>query len=851
MTTPHRDAVKALFSAALELPRDDRAAFVALEAGDNLQLLAEVQSLLDAYEGPGEFLDTVTPEFRSQAFAASSATRSRIGERIGAHRIVGVLGTGGMGDVFRAVRDDDQYEAEVAIKLMRADVRSSLTEKRFRTERQILAALDHRNIARLLDGGTTQAGAPYVVMELVIGEPIDGYCETHKLAVRERVQLFLQVCAAVSYAHQHLVVHRDLKPNNILVTADGSVKLLDFGIAKLLEADTPTDSAVAEADAAATTLRAMTLDYASPEQVSGAPVTTVSDVYSLGVVLYRLLTGKSPYRERTSDAARMAEILSDTTPRLPSEVERKLDGDLDNILLMALRKEPARRYASVEQLANDLRNYLAGMPVQARGNSLSYRLAKFVRRRKVEIAAVALVGCALIGALLFSMREARIVEYERQIAQQHFDSVRTLAKTMLFDLHDEMAKDASSLKSRELLVKTSLEYLDALYKQGGADAQLQEELATAYLKVASIQGSDTEANRGDFAAALQSYARAIALLTPLLAAEPGNHRTGWALAGAYVEQASLLMVGRGPKHARAAADQGVALTETFAPAIADEAERMIRLRTAYVVQARVLGFMGLPIEAMRSYDKMIAVSENYWHAHPDDERAFVALTNAYNNSALVDDPRLSESANYERMLELLRKSRWAIEKLLTFKPDSAEYQARLSGAHLNTGNVLYARGQYEEALRLYQLALPVAVKAAQDTDNINAQYTRGLFETKLSQALLKTGRIDEARALLLSSGKILRTVLEHDGSLRTEYAVGVNAVRLGELYAQLAETSRAGRETQLGLWREAQATLQRGVASLQKVSDNAALQIIDKAPLRDGAAALARADAALVKLQAQ
>ena len=295
--------------------------------------------------------------------------------------------------------------SEVAIKLMRADVRSQLTEQRFRIERQILAGLDHRNIARLLDGGTADGGVPYVVMELVAGQPIDAWCDARHLGVRDRVQLFLQVCAAVSYAHQHLIVHRDLKPTNILVTADGSVKLLDFGIAKLLEAEANTD--VAEADATATTLRAMTLDYASPEQVSGAHVTTVSDVYSLGVVLYRLLTGKSPYAARSNDAARMAEILSDTTPTRPSQVERKVDADLDNILLMALRKEPQRRYASVEQLASDLRNYLTGMPVSARGNSLRYRAGKFVRRRRIELAAGVFVGCALLGALVFSMREGR------------------------------------------------------------------------------------------------------------------------------------------------------------------------------------------------------------------------------------------------------------------------------------------------------------------------------------------------------------------------------------------------------------------------------------------------------------
>ena len=615
MSVTHWDAVKALFSAALDLPREDRAAFLTLESGGDAALIAEVQSLLDSHEKPGAFLDTVTQEFRSQAFASSGAARSRIGERIGAYRIVGMLGSGGMGDVFKAIRDDEQYQSEVAIKLMRADMRSQLTERRFRIERQILAGLDHRNIARLLDGGTTDGGVPYVVMELVAGQPIDAWCDARHLGVRDRVQLFLQVCAAVSYAHQHLIVHRDLKPTNILVTADGSVKLLDFGIAKLLETEASTD--VAKADATATTLRAMTLDYASPEQVSGAHVTTVSDVYSLGVVLYRLLTGKSPYAARSNDAARMAEILSESTPTRPSQVERKVDADLDNILLMALRKEPQRRYASVEQLASDLRNYLTGMPVSARGNSLRYRAGKFVRRRRIELAAGVFVGCALLGALVFSMREADIAERERHVAQQHFDSVRKLANTMLFQLHDEMALDAGSLKSREMLVKTSLEYLDALYQQGGSDPRLQEELANAYIKVASIQGSDTEANRGNFAGALDSYARAIALLNPLMATDPANHRAGWALANAYTEQAALLMVVRGPKFARDSANEGVALTEVFAPKITDEAERLARLVNAYVTQARILGFMGVSLEAVESLDKLIGVSEAYWNAHPE------------------------------------------------------------------------------------------------------------------------------------------------------------------------------------------------------------------------------------------
>jgi eukaryotic-like serine/threonine-protein kinase len=844
-----RDAVKALFSAAIEMPPQDRAAYLTLESGGDAALIAEVQSLIDAHEQPGLFLDTVTHEFRSQAFAASHAARGRLGERIGAYRIVGVLGAGGMGDVFKAVRDDDQYRAEVAIKLMRADVRSQLTEKRFKTERQILAGLDHRNIARLLDGGTTDSGVPYVVMELVCGQPIDAACDARQLGVRARVLLFLQVCAAVSYAHQHLIVHRDLKPNNILVTPDGSVKLLDFGIAKLLEAESSTS--VGASDPTATTLRAMTLEYASPEQVSGAQVTTASDVYSLGVILYRLLTGKSPYNVRTNDAARMAEILSDSTPTRPSHVERTVDADLDNILLMALRKEPKRRYASVEQFANDLRHYLSGMPVYARGNSLGYRAGKFIRRRKVEISAVALVACALLGALVFSVREARIAEREREVAQKHFASVRNLANTMLVQLHDEMQSGAVSLKSRELMVKTSLEYLDALYEPGRSDALLQAELAEAYIKVASIQGSDTEANRGNFAGALDSYARAIALLTPLMEADPGNHRAGWALAHAYIEQAALLMVVRGPKSARDSAKDGVNLTEKFAPHITDEAQRLSRLVNAYVTQARILGFMGASVEAMHSLDQVIGVSETYWRAHPDDERAFQAMGTAYNTAAFIDDPRLTDTAAIdERVFSLMRKRMWADEKLLSLKPNDPEYQGRLSGTRYNIGLQLLARRKFEQALPLFEQAMPVAASAAAlDPDDARAQYTVALYQTRLAHALFATGQVKKAESLLLECDRILNRVFERDKSLRTEYALGINAVRLGELYEYQAKGSRAGRDAQLGLWRQSRDSLKRGVAALQNVTAHATLTATDMIDVRDGEGSLARVEATLAKLQ--
>lgn len=396
----------------------------------------------------------------------------RIGSRLGPYRLIELIGRGGMGEVYQAERADDHYHSRVAIKLVRVDHDASRVAWRFRSERQILAQLEHPNIARLIDGGATEEDVPYLVMELIAGQPIDIYCEERQLTVEQRVRLFLQVCAAVSFAHQRLVVHRDLKPGNILVTAEGTVKLLDFGIAKLVETEPATQSDAAASDMTATHVRVMTLEYASPEQVRGDPITTASDVYSLGVVLYRLLTGRSPYREDNA-AERAVEILSDSSPSKPStavnetrvrvadgetapfarkRVRRALQGDLDNVLLMALRKEPQRRYVSVDQFAEDLRNYLDGMPVRARGDSLQYRAAKFMSRHKYAVTAASLAALALVAGIVTTTWQARIAAEQTRIAQEEVRKTRAVQSfmTALFEKNTRLQPDA--LKARNMPV---------------------------------------------------------------------------------------------------------------------------------------------------------------------------------------------------------------------------------------------------------------------------------------------------------------------------------------------------------------------------------------------------------------
>ncbi|HXU46378.1 MAG TPA: serine/threonine-protein kinase, partial [Thermoanaerobaculia bacterium] len=396
--TPERwQRVQDLLEVAFERSEDERGAFLAESCGEDEALRSEVEAMLALETELGDFIET-------PVFDLPGDSGLEPGSRLGPYRIVSELGRGGMGAVYLAERADSEYEKKVAIKLLKRGLDTDELIRRFRGERQILARLDHPNIGRLLDGGTTGDGRPYLVMDYVVGRPIDAYCSERNLPLPERLRLFGQVCRAVHFAHQNLVVHRDLKPGNILVTADGSPKLLDFGIAKLIEDD-------AEPFATVAALKMMTTEFASPEQVRGEPVTTATDVYSLGALLYRLLVGRSPYRPVTEGRAALAEAVCEQTPIRPSlaaaegpeadrDAGKRLRGDLDNIVLRALQKDPARRYESAEQLASDVQRHLDGLPVLARPDSLGYRVGKFVNRHRMG---VGLAAAALVAVLAFAI----------------------------------------------------------------------------------------------------------------------------------------------------------------------------------------------------------------------------------------------------------------------------------------------------------------------------------------------------------------------------------------------------------------------------------------------------------------
>ena len=501
--------VKDVFDAAAEVKPSHREEFLAQICGGHPELIDEVRSLLASLEDAGDFIESspVLPE-------SDPEPAFRTGTNIGPYRIVQVIGEGGMGMVYQAVRVDDLYRKLVALKVARRGLYTRDAMRRFETERGILAHLEHPNIAKLLDGGTTPDGQPWFVMDFIAGTPIDEHCESAQLPVDERLRLFLTVCSAVQYAHRNFVVHRDIKPRNILVTAEGDIRLLDFGIAKLLDPD-------AESPAETTSVQMMTPEYASPEQLFGQPVTTASDTYSLGVLLYLLLTGQKPFVFKTRSPQEIAAVIRDSEPRKPSSVVagrlvKELAGDLDNILLKALRREPEHRYLSAEALANDIERYRGGLPVLARDGNFRYRAGKFVRRHQGAVIAASIAVLALIAGTITTSWEAHAAGVERERAERRFNDVRRVANSLLFDVQDAIRDLPDAAPARNLIFSKATEFLDNLAPDAANDPALERELGSSYERL-----GDVEAQQAMPAARL-SYRKAMAIREKASAQAPAD-----------------------------------------------------------------------------------------------------------------------------------------------------------------------------------------------------------------------------------------------------------------------------------------------------------------------------------------
>jgi tetratricopeptide (TPR) repeat protein len=693
--------VKSLFEAALAREPSERAAFL---AGAAPELADEVLRLLASDAGAGSFLSG--PAEAPVAIAA--------GRRIGPYRVVGEIGHGGMGAVLRAVRDDDQYRKEVAIKLVHGGVGPAVVMERFKAERQILANLEHPNIARMLDGGATEEGWPWFAMEFVEGTTIDAYCAP--LSIPQRLELFRQVCSAVQYAHQRLVIHRDLKPANILVTTDGVPKLLDFGIAKLVGGD--------QAGTTLTTFPLMTPEYASPEQVKGEAITTSSDIYSLGMLLYELLAGRRAYELPGRSPQEIARVVCEMDPPPPSTAgSRQLRGDLDNIVLKAIRKETARRYYSVSELSEDIRRHLAGAPVLARADTIGYRLSKFVSRHRAGVAAAALVLVSLVAGLAIAVRQARI-------AQARFDDVRKLANWVVFDMDDAIAKLPGSTPARKELVAKATEYLDGLAAQSAGDRSLQQEIVRSYLRLGQIQGGTTVANVGDKAGAIASYIKAISIAERL-----GNDRATTlqlAQAGVYLS------------YELSGAEQRNQILKTKAtldripPGDGDADVVLAWINWLSAKGGYEADVMDLP--ALRETRRQQLELQQRWQAlRPNDDRRDLALV--YKQYGAV----LQAMNDYDAAGPLFEKALEIDKKAAEAEPQNPQRQLDLSFTYASIGSLLNAKDDYGGSVAAYRRAveLRAAVYAAdQKNEFAFGALVKGL--SNLADALADGGDLESA-----------------------------------------------------------------------------------------------------------
>lgn len=506
--------IEELFHRVIDLPANLQADRVSQIQKEYPDYADAVEKLWNAHRKSGNFLSgTIVDEINIQP-----------GERVGPWEVRREIGRGGMSTVFLAERVDGRFERQVAIKFLHGFIPGKDMAERMKGEQRILAGLDHKNICKLLDAGVSAGGRPYFIMEYVNGEPVDQYCENGDLTVAQRLHLFEQVCEAVLYAHQRMIVHRDLKPSNILVNRSGQVKLLDFGIAKILSEEPELDITNTQPS-----LHLMTPEYASPEQVEYRPVTTGTDVYSLSLVLCKILTGSLPYKLQKKTPLEMGKLITDTEPVKPSalvkklnskgedseggntppEIERILKGDLDNIILKALRKDPDRRYSSVEQFLQDIRNYLEDRPVTARPETVGYRAKKFIRRNRGPVATAALVVILLISSMVISLRQAEIADTQRRIAEERLGDLRELAGSMMFEIHDAIAPLPGSVQVREMIAENISEYLEQLSALDEEDPDLKLELAGSYRRIGDLLGNPTTSNLGRSQDALENYDKAL------------------------------------------------------------------------------------------------------------------------------------------------------------------------------------------------------------------------------------------------------------------------------------------------------------------------------------------------------
>ena len=721
--------IEEIFQTALEHPPSERRAYIVKVCHGDQKLVDELESLIASDGGAATVLHSLVAGGLHEL--AQSSSVGDVGQQLGPYRLIREIDTGGMGAVFLALRSDDHYFQVVAIKTIRKGSESPSLIQRFRVERQILANLAHPNIGAILDGGDTEDGRPFLVMEYVEGQPITLAC--HRLSITERLDLFRSACAAVQYAHQNLVIHRDIKPSNVLVTPGGVVKLIDFGIAKALAPDmTPVEYPRTESSQ-----RFMTPDYASPEQLRGEPLTPATDIYSLGVLLFELLTGSRPYMLHGLSPAAAEHLVCNYespkpsgAPGLSQAIRKELAGDLDRIVAMAMDKDPARRYPSVQHLDDDLLRFRQGRPVTARKATSWYRLSKVIKRHKTASLMACATGLVLGASLLF-------YNWRLRVADQRVKQVHLLAESAIGGLTEKLQESSASTETQAALLRSAIEYLNQLRTSSGNgnDPRVLLELSKAYLRVGDVEGSPFVANLGRSEAALASYQDGLRAALDARSRMPGDESTQ-AVNDAYWRLGRLETVAGLLQEARGHYQQSLAVVREFWQQKPADPIRQRLLATNYagIADVQIASLeTGQAVASLRAAFQVFGTDTN---GNDDHDRTLMGLSSRMGWAFNELGPQVEAITGFQRAIavaeELARRSpsRAATRTLFALYHNIV---GPLAGREtLNIGDSPHAEIYARKALAIAETL------AAGDSKNVQGKYDLASAYAAMGDSIIST-----------------------------------------------------------------------------------------------------------------
>jgi non-specific serine/threonine protein kinase/serine/threonine-protein kinase len=782
--------VKDLFQEALSVEPESRVGLLDRECGEDVALREEVESLLAAHEDSAVSLEAPThiPLFGSvvrRVREEVSRGEALIGRTIGQYRIESLIGEGGMGSVYLALRDDAEFKMQVAIKVLNRSSSGGDVVNRFRLERRILARLNHPFIARIFDGGVSEEGLLYFVMEYIPGIPLDEYLRRNQPTLEARLQLFREICSAVSFAHQNLVVHSDIKTSNILIMEDGIPKLLDFGISQVLDPEHRETAREQEGKVAA-----LTPAYASPEQLRGLPLSTASDIYSLGVLLYEMVCGRLPYEvDRSNPFAILAKISGGDPPK-PSVISPLpgVHGDLDAIVLKAIQPEPQDRYITTNQLSQDVDRYLKHQPVVAWPDSPYYRTQKFVRRNRVPVVVGFIAALSLVGGILAASYMADRAEEQRLRAEARFEDVRQLASSLIFELDSDLARIPGATGVRGKLVERALEYLDRLGNESGEDLELQRELALAYEKLGDVQGRPNVANIGNSALALECYRKALSIREGVRD-KANDAQSRQDIANTYSRLSGLLKLMGDYEGGLNYDRDSLRMYREMLSLDPGNLEYRRKVASAYTALGGGLsqigdwdGVLETRRQALRMFEEIIAAGSD----NPEDVRG-LCLAHRRLGGILLMLKNQKQAENH------FRKALSIAQEMMRERPGDSRNVQDLAASATALGGLLYETGQFDEAMERYREAIEIHDQIAK-SDPLDAR-NRSLLASNVHRFARTMIRTRDPKPALphLQRSLEMRQALARENPMNAgaQGEVGESHMLLGDYYTVTGDKARA------------------------------------------------------------